>query len=274
MIALITGASSGIGAATARKMISEGWIVYGLARDKKGLESVDGVRPLVADMTDSKSLEKALKQLLSEENRIDVLVNNAGYGLYGTIEDVPLDAARDQFEVNVFGLARLTQLVLPFMRERNSGTIINISSMAGKIYTPLGGWYHASKYVLEGLSDCLRLETKAFNLKVVLIEPGAINTPWGKTARDNLTKYSGNGAYAAFAEASAKATLQAYDNPDNLTSPEEVANIIYKAATSRNPKSRYVVGKFARPLLLIHKFLGDRVYDWLAMRAVHRYMSN
>ena len=155
----------------------------------------DGVHLLQMDVTDDASMTAGVNEILKTEGRFDVLVNNAGYGSYGALEEVPISEARYQFEVNVFGLARLTQLVLPQMRAQKSGTIINISSMGGKFGEPHGAWYHSTKYAVEGLSDSLRMELKQFGIDVVVIEPGAIKSEWNEIARDNMKKVSGNGPY-------------------------------------------------------------------------------
>ena len=175
-IILITGASSGMGKETALRLIAEGHIVYGAARRvEKMLDLVEaGGHVLLMDVTDQAQVQAGIDRIIAEQGRIDVLVNNAGYGSYGSVEETPIDDARRQFDVNLFGLARLTQLVIPHMRERQSGKIINISSVGGKIYTPLGAWYHATKHALEGWSDCLRLELKPFGIDVVIVEPGLI----------------------------------------------------------------------------------------------------
>ena len=187
-VALVTGASSGIGEDTAHKLRALGYIVYGAARRTDRLQALaaDGIRPLAMDVTDDASMSAGVNRILEETGRIDVLVNNAGYGSYGAIEDVPIDEARRQFEVNVFGLGRLTQLVTPHMRAQGSGTIINISSMGGKLTTPLGGWYHATKYAVEALSDALRMELRPFGIDVVVVEPGGIRTEWSSIAADHL----------------------------------------------------------------------------------------
>ena len=171
--ALVTGASSGIGEATALKLHELGFTVYGAARRTDRLEQLAqrGIKPLAMDVTDDESIRAGVERIIADTGRIDVLVNNAGYGSYGAIEDVPSAEARRQFDVNVFGAMRLTQLVLPHMREQRSGTVVNISSMGGKIFTPLGGWYHATKFAVEALSDCLRLEVKPFGINVVVIGP-------------------------------------------------------------------------------------------------------
>src|SRR3954470_17639690 len=179
-VALVTGASSGIGAAAARRLHADGFTVYAVARRVERMKDLTdlGIRVEPVDVTDDASMTALVGTILAEAGRIDVLVNNAGYGSYGALEDVPIDEARRQFEVNVFGLARLTQLVLPQMRSRRSGRIVNISSMGGRIYEPLGSWYHATKFAVEGLSDSLRMELAPFGIQVVVIQPGAIRTEW------------------------------------------------------------------------------------------------
>ena len=172
-VALVTGASSGIGRAAAMHLRAAGFIVYGVARRTHRMQELEkqGVKTLAMDVTDEESATLGIEQILTQTGRIDVLVNSAGYGSYGAVEDVPIEEARRQFEVNLFGAARLIQLVLPGMRARRSGTIVNITSMGGKIYTPFGAWYHATKFAFEALSDCLRIETKGFGIDVVIIEP-------------------------------------------------------------------------------------------------------
>ena len=267
-IALVTGASSGIGEATARKLHALGFTVYGAARRADRMEKLaaDGIRPIAMDVTDEESARAGVDRILAESGRIDVLVNNAGYGSYGALEDVPLSEARYQFEVNVFGAARLIQLVLPGMRAQRSGTIVNISSMGGKIYTPLGGWYHGTKFALEALSDCLRLEVKRFGIDVVVIEPGGIRTEWGGIAADNLRKVSGSGPYANQAEAMAKSMDS--ELADRRSSPPTViADAIAKAVTARRPRTRYLVGFAAKPLVTLRRLLPDRAFDYTIKRA-------
>lgn len=177
-VILITGASSGMGKETAKKLIQEGHIVYTVARRIDQMEDLKdmGGHPIKMDVTNEEDIQNVVDTIVKEQGKIDVLWNNAGFGLYGSIEDVPLDEARKQFEVNVFGMAAMTQKVVPIMRKAKAGTIINTSSMGGKMYFPMGAWYHASKHAVEGLSDCLRLELKQFNIHVVVLEPGFIAT--------------------------------------------------------------------------------------------------
>lgn len=268
-VALVTGASSGIGESTARRLADDGFTVYGAARRLDRLQPLTarGIVPLAMDVTDEGSMTAGIERILAEQGRIDVLVNNAGYGSYGALEDVPLDEARRQFEVNVFGAARLMQLVLPHMRTRRSGTIINITSMGGKIYTPLGAWYHATKFALEALSDCLRLEVAPFGVDVVIIEPGGIRTEWGGIAADLLKETSGGGAYASQAEVVA-ATLGGEGNSRFSSDPSVIADAVSKAATAKRPRTRYAVGFGAKPLIALHGVLPDRGFDALISRAM------
>jgi NAD(P)-dependent dehydrogenase (short-subunit alcohol dehydrogenase family) len=260
---LITGASSGIGEITAILLAETGFKVYGAARsmDKmKPLES-KGISIINLDLTKDDSIVNCVNTILTKEGKIDILINNAGYGSYGAIEDVPIDEARRQFEVNLFGLARLTQLVLPNMRQHKSGRIINVSTIGGKVYSPFGGWYHASKHALEGLSDCLRIETKPFGIDVVIIEPGGIKTPWGNIAAENLKKTSGNGAYANFVNRVYNFMIKSYTEDKTLADPKVIAELIVKAATTAKPKTRYVAGYMAKPALFMRKWLSDKMFD-------------
>ncbi|MDQ3093874.1 MAG: oxidoreductase [bacterium] len=267
-VILITGASSGIGKASAEQLITEGHIVYGLARDLENLQKIEGLKPIVADVTDDKSLISTVNLVIENEGKIDVLFNNAGYGLYGAVEDVPIDDAKKQFEVNLFGLAKLTQLILPHMRTAGQGLIINMSSMGGKIYFPLGAWYHASKHAVEGFSDSLRLDVQSFGINVSIIEPGAIATNFGNVVDGPLMKYSGEGAYASIAKAFSRSLKNTYGKPETLSPPSVVAMAVSRAVNSKRPKTRYVAGKYARTLMLIRKIFGDRTFDKIALRQI------
>ena len=262
-VILITGASSGIGKETALQLIKEGHMVYGAARridQMKDLEQAGGCA-LKLDITKEDEITEVVKKIIDEQQRIDVLINNAGFGLYGAVEDISIDQARYQFEVNIFGLARITQEVLPHMRKQNSGKIINISSMGGKMYTPLGAWYHATKHALEGWSDCLRIELKQFNINVVIIEPGAIETEFGNVMYEPMLKNSGQGPYAKIAKTMAQATKEIYEKKGAASPASVISNTISKAISSKRPKTRYVAGKMAKTYMFIRKYLGDRVFD-------------
>ncbi|MBV8347747.1 MAG: SDR family NAD(P)-dependent oxidoreductase [Mycolicibacterium sp.] len=260
-VAIVTGASSGIGAATARRLAARGYTVYAAARriDLMAPLASDGVRPVRVDVTDDAALTAFVAQVIAEAGRVDVLVNNAGYGALGALEDVPIAEARRQFEVNLFGLARLVQLVAPHMRRQGGGRIINVSSIGGKVHVPLGGWYHATKFAIEGLSDALRLELAPFGIHVVVIEPGAVNTEWHALAADHLLATSGDGAYASQAAAVSRVLSAA-----GLGSrPEVIAKAIARAADAHRPRTRYAVALGAKPVLIARRFLPDRTFDRL-----------
>ena len=202
-VVLVTGASAGIGKATARVLGQKGWTVYAAARRVDAMQELlsGGIKLLQLDITDVQQCQAAVEQILSSEGRIDALVNNAGYGSYGPLEKVSDEEARRQFDVNIFGLMQLTRLVLPQMRDQRSGKIINISSVGGRITTPLGGWYHATKFALEGLSDSLRTEVKPFGIDVVVIQPGNITSEWAEVAAENLQNTADGGPYRRLEEA-------------------------------------------------------------------------
>lgn len=269
-VALVTGGSSGIGEAAARRLQEAGFAVYAAARrvDRMAGLAASGIRTIALDVTDEESASDAVQAIVAAEGRIDVLVNNAGYGSYGSLEEVPLAEAQAQLDVNVMGLARLTQLVLPHMRSQGSGTVVNISSMGGRFATPMGAWYHASKYAVEGLSDAMRLEVNRFGINVVVIEPGSITTEWGSIAADKLRSTSGRGPYAEQADAMA-ASLENSSQPGaQMTSPPDVvARAVVKAATARRPRTRYQVGFGAKPMVLLSRLLPNRVFDAFIKRA-------
>ena len=264
--ALVTGASSGMGKEIAKRLIADGYHVYVAARHVEKMNDLAdlGARPVQMDISKEADIKAAVDRILCEVDAVDVLVNNAGFGLYGPVEEVGIDEARYQFEVNMFGAARLTQLLLPGMRGRGAGTIINITSMGGKIYTLLGAWYHATKHALEGWSDCLRLELAPFGIRVVVVEPGLIETGFGDVLVEGLWKRSAGGPYAKASQAIAKTTLDAFGNGRG-TDPKVIANVVSTAVKARKPKTRYVAGKYAKPMIAIRKWLGDRVFDRVIM---------
>jgi NAD(P)-dependent dehydrogenase (short-subunit alcohol dehydrogenase family) len=266
-VALVTGGSSGIGECTVRELLGAGFTVYTAARRVERMQPLAelGAHVFAMDVTDDASMVAGIERIITEQGRIDVLVNNAGYGSYGAVEDVPIDEARRQFEVNVFGLARLTQLVTPHMREQGSGRIINISSIGGKFYEPFGAWYHAAKFAVEGFSDSLRLELKPFGVDVVIIEPGPIITEWNEIARDSLLERSGSTDYAKYARRAHK-VLTDFDKPGRASKPEAVARKIVKAATTRHPAPRYPVGRGARVITGSRDHLPDRLFDQVVSR--------
>lgn len=214
----------------------------------------------------------AVGTILEAHGRIDVLVNNAGYGSYGSLEEVEPAEGRRQFDVNVFGLARMTQLVLPAMRAAAQGRIINVSSIGGKMYEPLGAWYHATKFAVEGLSDSLRLELKPHGIKVSIIEPAGTQTEWGGISGESLLATSGHGPYGDQAKIVA-AALASTAGAGKSTQPEVIAAAIVHAATAARPKTRYPVGKGARAIVTLRRLLPDRAFDavfWAIYQRVGR----
>jgi NAD(P)-dependent dehydrogenase (short-subunit alcohol dehydrogenase family) len=263
-VILVTGASSGIGFDAAQTLARQGHRVYAAARRVERMEPLkaDGVVPVRMDVTDEASLQEGVRTVLEAEGRIDVLVNNAGYGYFGAVENVPLDEARRQLEVNVFGLARLCQLVLPAMREQGSGRIVNISSVAGKAVLLFGGWYHVSKYSVEALSDALRMEVKPFGIDVSLIEPGGIKTDWGIIAADHLAESSTGTPYEKEGLRESETIRKAY-SIRLLSKPCVVTRAISRAVNSRRPRTRYRIGFGAGTLVFFHSLLPDRWWDAL-----------
>ena len=266
-VILITGASSGIGYDAALILAGQGHRVYGAARRVELLEKLrdKGVIPIKMDVTDEQSMADGIKTIIDAEGRIDVLVNNAGYGYMGAIENVTIAEAKRQLEVNVFGLARLTQLVLPYMRKQHSGRIINTSSVAGKAVIPFGGWYNVSKYSVEALSDALRIEVKPFGIKVVLIEPGGIKTDWGIIAADNLEASSQGTAYQESGLKMARLLKYGYTSKW-LSNPMKVAKAISRAVNSKRPRIRYRLGAGSGLIVIFHTLLPARWWDNVTSR--------
>jgi NAD(P)-dependent dehydrogenase (short-subunit alcohol dehydrogenase family) len=264
-VVLITGAGSGIGLATAKHLKAAGWTVVATGRRRAELAVLEvlGCETLELDVTSEASLVAAVKAIEDKHGAISVLINNAGYSQSGAIEAVPLERVRAQFETNVFGAVRLTQLVLPGMRRQGFGHIVNLSSMGGKLTFPGGGYYHASKYALEAISDALRFEVRGFGVHVTLIEPGLIKSNFAQAAVSAMGAKS-EGPYAEFHDAVATATKDSYEKGPlaRLTgTPEDVARTIEKALTAKNPKARYTVSASATVLLTQRKLLTDRAWD-------------
>ncbi|MBR6878755.1 MAG: SDR family NAD(P)-dependent oxidoreductase [Bacteroidales bacterium] len=261
-VILLTGASSGIGYDTAIMLAQQGHKVYAAARRVEKMEPLreKGIIPIYMDVTDETSMDEGVRAVMDAEGRIDVLVNNAGYGYFGAIENVPMEDARRQVEVNVFGLANLCQKVLPIMRKQGSGRIVNTSSVAGRSVLYYGGWYHVTKYSVEALSDALRMEMKPFGIDVVMIEPGAIKTEWGPIAAKHLAESSKGTAYEETALNEAKAIQWLY-NSNHLSKPSLVAKAIKKAVNRRHPRARYRIGAFSGTLVFLHWLLPAKWWD-------------
>ena len=264
---LVTGCSSGIGRATAERLAAGGWTVYASARRLDDVEGIAGCRTLPLDVTDDASMQDAVERIEREEGAVGVLVNNAGYSQSGAVESVSLDDARRQFETNVFGLARLTQLVLPGMREQGWGRIVNVSSMGGRLTFPGGGWYHASKHAVEALSDALRFEVQGFGIDVVVIEPGLIVTGFAEAAVGSIEQEEG--PYARFNATVGATTAGVYENPIARRfggGPDTVAKAIERAVTAKRPRTRYRVTPSAGIFLTLRRLLSDRAWDALVGR--------
>lgn len=266
LVILITGASSGIGKDAARRLLKEGHTVYAAARRVERMEDIrtEGAHIIKMDVCDDASMIEGVNTIISEQGRIDILINNAGYGSFGTLENVDLSEARRQFDVNVFGLARLCQLVIPHMRERHSGRIINVASMAGHFGEPRGDWYHSTKYAVVGLSECLRMELKEFGIKVILIEPGAIRSDWSNIAMDHLEESSKGTVYEKGAMKQSRIFRWAFDHFSS--DPKVVTRGIYRACTSRCPRIRYRMGFGSGVLSLSEVLVPQRLFDYFATK--------
>jgi len=271
----VTGCSSGIGRATAQRLADGGATVYATARRLESIADLEahGCKLLALDVTDERSMRAAVRAVEEAEGAVGALVNNAGYSQSGAFETVPMEQVRRQFETNVFGLVRMTQLALPGMRRQRWGRIVNLSSMGGKLTFPGGGFYHATKYAVEALSDALRFEVQGFGVDVVVIEPGLIKTGFADAAVGALSEATGeatgDGAagaddpYAAFNRAVAESTAGAYEGPLAKLGggPERVAAAIEKAITAKRPRTRYPVTPSARLAMLQRRLLPDRAWD-------------
>ncbi len=260
-VVLITGTALGIGKSTAEYLIDKGHIVYGgdiLIEENLYLNDIGGTA-LEMDVTNQNHIDDAVKKIISEEGRIDVLVNNAGLGVYGAIEDVSMEDIYYQYDVNLFGLARVTKAVLPYMREKKSGTIINISSVLGETYGPLAGWYLSTKHALEGWSDALRVELKKFDIDVVIVQPGAINTNFSNVTKTYIDKYRENSPYQhLYGE---PITDTGNEILSNQSDPIVIAKVINKAIDARNPKTRYAAGAYSRIGIFLRKIMTDKMFD-------------
>ena len=269
---LVTGCSSGIGRATALRLAGSGWKVYASARRPETISQLSdaGCQTLALDVTDEQSMRAAVASIEQAEGAIGVLINNAGYSQSGAIETVPMDAVRRQFETNVFGLVRLTQLVLPKMRAQRWGKIVNIGSMGGRLSFPGGGHYHATKHAVEAISDALRFELRGFGIDVILLEPGLITTEFGEAATASMadTTIAGDDPYATFNTTVGAVTKGAYDGPMRLlgAGPDRVAKVIERALKRRHPPARITITPSAKLTIGMRRLLPDRAWD-VAMRA-------
>jgi NAD(P)-dependent dehydrogenase (short-subunit alcohol dehydrogenase family) len=269
---LITGCSSGIGRATALRLAGSAWKVYASARRPESIAELRdaGCQTLALDVTDEQSMQAAVDSIEQAEGAVGVLINNAGYSQSGAIETVPMEAVRRQFETNVFGLVRLTQLVLPKMRAQRWGKIVNLGSMGGRLSFPGGGHYHATKHAVEAISDALRFELRGFGIDVILLEPGLITTEFGEAATASMadTTIAGDDPYATFNATVGAVTKGAYDGPMRLLGggPDRVAKVIERALKRRHPPARITITPSAKLTIGMRRLLPDRAWD-AAMRA-------
>ena len=269
-VILLTGCSSGIGRAAALEAARRGHRVFASARNRDDLaelERRENLEALALDVTDGASIRSAVEAVLARAGRLDALVNNAGYGQYGAAEEVTLDEWRAQFEVNLFGTIAVTQAVLPAMRRARRGTIVNVSSVAGKLAVPFAAPYSASKHALEALSDALRIELGLFGIRVVLVEPGPIETRFGDRARSIVAPLiSRPGPYRevyTLAERAMDGEFQKGKLP-----ADAVARVIVDAIESDRPRTRYPVGRMARASIPLRRVLPDRWLDALMRRSL------
>jgi len=262
---LITGASSGIGKATAIYLAKNGYRVYAAARRIAQMEELKkiGIIPIALDLSEDDGIVRCAERLIQEAGSIDILINNAGSGYYGALEDMPMADAKYQMEINLFAAARLTQLLLPTMRKNKYGKIINISSIGGKVTLPMGSWYHASKFALEGLSDALRKEVKSFGIDVIVIEPGGTKSEMTTLGTTYLNRISGSTVYKHLA----KGVSKMYAATDkNASDPIVIAQLIKKSIEAKSPKTRYAGASGAKLMLFLRKLLSDKMFDKMVMQ--------
>jgi short-subunit dehydrogenase len=269
-VVLITGASQGIGKASAKIFVENGFETWVTARNIHSLEELvrTGCRAVCLDVTDENSMQSAVRQIENETGGVDILVNNAGYGQNGVLEELPLDTLRKQFETNVFGLIRMCQLVLPGMRKKGKGRIINIGSGGGEFTMPGASAYHATKYALESLTDGLRGELRPFGIEVSLIKPGGVRTEFMNVANETYPAEMENSPYREFRQkfqGMADKMFEPGKNTYGILTPEAVAKDIFKAATVVKPKTRYRVGTLAKIMPHVRRLMSDRAWDKLML---------
>lgn len=264
-IALVSGASSGLGKVIVKQLARDGFYVFATARSKEKLEAMrsEYIEPLVLDVTKDADVMAAVEYIIKTKGQLDVLVNNAGYGYAATIEDGSIKNVKSQFEVNYFGVMRLTQAVLPHMRERKSGRIINMSSLVGQVSYPIFGYYASTKHALEAFSDSLRMEMVQFGVKVVLIEPGAIKTGFGDIMLRELEGSHKTKSYEILTNAFKREAANTYRRAPGA---DVIAKVIHQSVVSKSPKRRYVVGIDAKFLIFLKNKLGAFFVDYSLLR--------
>ncbi|MFC1528166.1 SDR family oxidoreductase [Candidatus Neomarinimicrobiota bacterium] len=261
-VVLITGASSGIGKASAEYLAQQNHIVFGTSRYPGSYPNPIDYTILQMDVTEADSVQTAVNQIIQDKGRIDVLINNAGVHVAGSIEDTPIEKSKEQVEANFFGIHRMCKAVIPYMREQQNGYIINISSIMGVISLPYQGFYSASKFALEGMTEALRLEVRSFGIKVCLVEPGDVHIePAHKRWKTPLSAESPY--YSTF-----KRMMNVVESDeDHGIPPEKIAHLINKIINKSNPRLRYTVGAFDQKLAaLLKRLLPNRLFDWIIMK--------
>ena len=263
---LITGCSTGIGRATALRLAKAGHTVYATARQLGTMQELGaaGCKLLELDVCDETSIRAAVAKVEADHGAVGVLINNAGYGSEGPIEEVPMSEVRRQFETNVFSLTALTKLVLPGMRRQGWGKIVNLSSMGGRLTLPGGGFYHATKYAVEAISDALRFEVQGFGIDVVIVEPGPIKTEFGDTAIARVAALGGpDSPYKEFRTVLQRQIRDAYEGPLGrfAADADAVAKVIETAITASRPRTRYVITLAAHVMMGLRRWVGDRAWD-------------
>lgn len=261
---LVTGASAGIGKATAIYLAQNGYKVYGVARRIEKMQALKefGILAIEMDVTKEEGIVQGVNQILSEAGKIDILINCAGLGSYGALEDVPMQEAKNLMEINLFGVARLIQLILPQMRKNNYGKIVNISSVGGKVGLPMGSWYHASKFAIEGLSDCLRNEVRQFGIDVIVIEPGGTKSEMIEIGASDMKRVSGETVYKNLANSLERMYAEM---AKNAVEPLAIAKLIKTGIEAKKPKTRYIGGAMAKPMLFMRRLLSDKLFDKILM---------
>lgn len=274
-VALVTGASSGIGYETAKALAKKDYHVYAVARNIESMSALRAynVKLIKLDITNHSLIQNVVNHIIEVEGHIDILVNSAGYGSFGAVEDVSIEEAKKQFEVNLFGLSELTKAVIPSMREQNFGKIINISSISGSVPSCFGVWYHASKHALEGYSESLRLELSDFGIDVIVIAPGGIKTNWGPIAINHLKASSRGSVYEEQSQNMANLMDKQFKS-DFLLAPSAVAKTIVKSIERHKAKSRYIVGFSAKIIILMHAILPTKLFNRIQKKQVEHSPRN
>ena len=270
-VALVTGSSSGIGFETALLLARNGFNTYASVRNLGKSKNITEIAskeklPLQVvhlDVNDDRSVKEAIDKVVAENQRIDVLVNNAGYGLLGALEDLSIEEIKEQFETNFFGVVRMTQQVLPIMRKQNNGTIVNVSSVGGRIGIPGLSAYHSTKFALEGLSESISYELEPFGIRVVVIEPGVIRTNIMNSSILAKKALDPKSPYFSSIQQLEKSFKSAMENTSASSPPEEVAKVILQAVTYERPKLRYAVGNDASSLIQAKTTMSDTEFRGL-----------